>query len=77
MKVDHILKLNELYNKYLSIDKFKKIAPTSVVFFNGSDIIPKKGTKSYKKAVKYFHNSLIHSNNLVKIDMASKSETMI
>ena len=47
MKVDHILKLNELNKKYPLIEEFKKIAPSSVVFFNLGDVVPQKGTKAY------------------------------
>ena len=53
MKVDHILKLSELYKKYVSIDEYRKIAPQSVVFLNCQEI-PQKGTKAYRKAVDYF-----------------------
>ena len=39
-KVENILKIMELSKKYLPLEEFKKIAPSSIVFFNCGPEIP-------------------------------------
>jgi len=75
-KVENILKINDLSKKYLPLEEFRKIAPTSIVFFNCGPEIPLKGTKAYERAVTYFHNSLINVSNLIQTD-EKEPETMI
>ena len=64
-KVELFQKLMDLQRKYLTLEEFKKLAPTQTVFFNCPDGPPVKGTKAYRRAVSYFKNSVINIENLI------------
>ena len=67
-KVELFQKLLDLQRKYLSLEEFKKIAPTTTLFFNCPDGPPSKGTKAYRREVSFFKHSMINVDNLTQMD---------
>lgn len=60
--------LLDLQRKYLSLEEYRKIAPTQTVFYNCPDGPPQKGTKAHRRAVAFFKHSMINVLNLTQLD---------
>ena len=63
MKIELFQKILDLQRKYLSLDEFRKIAPTSAVIYNCPDGPPSKNTKAYRRALSYFKHSVVNVDN--------------
>ena len=55
----------DLQRKYLTLEEFRKIAPTSTVFFNCPDGPPAKGTKAHRRESRFYEHSMINMENII------------
>ena len=53
----------------MTMEEFRKIAPTQTVFFNCPEGMPVKGSKAYRRALSFFKHSMINIQNLSALDL--------
>ena len=68
MKVELFQKIIDLQRKYLTLEEYRRIAPTQPYFFNCPDGPPLKGTKAHRRALSFFKHSMINIENLTQLD---------